>query len=99
MFSKIEDDLLNRELSMPDGSKISAYKYIKEVVLPFMPICEYIVLKNGNKLPFSHFIIECIIYDCQERFNGDFSKYLEENVDFDKTKQVNDVVGSKKATR
>lgn len=89
LLSKIGNDLLKKELILPNGSNISTDKYIREIVFPFIPLDGSIVLKNGNKLPVSHFIIECVLYDCQERYNGDFSKYLEENVDIEQTNQIN----------
>ena len=91
LLSKLGDKLLNKQVLLPDGNKITADKYIREIVLPFIPTKGYIVLANGNKLPVFHFIIECVLYDCQKRYNGNFSKYMEENVDIEKTKQINDI--------
>ena len=89
LLAKIGYELLNKELILPNGNKILAEKYIKEIVFPFIPIDGIIVLNNGIKLPVSHFIMECVLYDCQERYNGDFSRYLEENVDIKQTNQIN----------
>lgn len=89
LFAKLEPELLKKEVVLPNGNKIPASKYIREIVFPFIPMEGYIVLANGNKLPISHFIIECVLYDCQERYNGDFSKYLGENVNIELTKQIN----------
>ena len=91
LLSKLGAELLNKQILLPDGNKITVDKYIREIVLPFIPAKGYIILANGNKLPISHFIMECVLYDCQKRYNGNFSKYMEENVDIEKTKQINGI--------
>ena len=91
LLSKMGKELLNKQMLIPDGNKITADKYIKEIVLPFIPAKGYIVLTNGNKLPVSHFIVECVLYDCQKRYNGNFSKYVEDNVDIEETKRINSI--------
>lgn len=85
LLSQIPSDLLNRNLKLPSGEQISAREYIQEIVFPFLPINDYVYLANGVKFPFSHFIMECVIYDCQERYNGDFAKYIQENVRIEDT--------------
>lgn len=89
LFSKLGSELLNKQMILPNGKKITFDKYVKEIVLPFIPTEGLIVLNNGNKLPVYHFIMECVLYDCQERYNGDFSKYIKENINIEETKQIN----------
>lgn len=85
LLSQIPQELLNKNLKLPNGETISTEQYIKEIVLPFFPINDYVYLTTGAKIPLSHFIIECVIFDCQERYNGDFAKYIQENVVIEKT--------------
>lgn len=85
LLSQIPSDLLNRNLKLPNGKQISAREYIQEIVFSFLPINDYVYLANGVKFPFSHFIMECVMYDCQERYNGDFAKYIQENVRIEDT--------------
>lgn len=80
LLSKIDSELLNRQMMLPNGEKISAKQYIQEIVLPYLPMTGFVNLNNGAKIPISHFIMECVLFDCQERYNGDFLKYMEDNV-------------------
>lgn len=89
LFSQIGSSAKNIKIKLLNGNEIPLKKYLEEVVFPFIPLDGYIVLKNGNKLPVIHFILECVLYDCQERYYGDFALYLKENVDLDKTKKIN----------
>lgn len=91
VLAKISPELLSKNLKLPNGEQIRAEKYIQEIVLPFFNNFEYIILSNGVKIPFSHFIMECVIFDCQDRYDGDFSAYVQDNVDVQKTfSQTND---------
>ena len=48
------------------------------------------------KISVRHFIMECVIYDCQERYNGDFAKYMQENVRIEDTLIQNQKNGKNK---
>lgn len=85
LVSQIPSELLNRNLKLPNGESIPARRYIEEIVIPYLPINDYVYLTNGTKIPISHFIMECVIFDCQERYNGDFAKYIQENVLIEET--------------
>ena len=89
LLSKLGEDLLNKPLILSNGNKITAEKYLKEIVFPFIPSKGYIVLNTGAKIPVTHFIIECVMYDCQERYNGNFSQYMKENVNLEETNHIN----------
>ena len=91
LLSTLGEEMLSKQVLLPDGNKTTADKYIKEMVLPFLPATGYVVLANGNQLPVSHFIIECVLYDCQERYNGNFSKYMQENVNIEETVRINSI--------
>lgn len=85
LVSQLPLELLNRNLKLPNGESISARQYIEEIVIPYLPTNDYVYLTNGSKIPMSHFIAECVIFDCQERYNGDFVKYIQENVLIEET--------------
>lgn len=85
ILSSIAPELLNKNLRLPSGEEVTAEKYIREIVLPFFTDFEYIILANGVKIPFSHFLMECVIFDCQDRYDGDFAGYVQDNVDIQKT--------------
>ncbi|MBE6154894.1 MAG: hypothetical protein E7163_04925 [Firmicutes bacterium] len=80
LFSQIPPAILNKKLILPDGNTITAEKYIKEIVLPYFPIRDFVYLKTGAQIPFLHFLMECVIFDCQERYKGDFTSYINDNV-------------------
>ena len=80
ILTNLPIELLNKPLKLPDGNTMVAEEYIKNKVLPYIPTNGKVALKNGSMIPILHFIIECAIYDCQDRYNGDFSRYIEENV-------------------
>lgn len=96
LISQIPSELLNRTLKLPNGELIPARQYIEEIVIPYLPINEYVCLINGAKIPISHFIMECVIFDCQERYNGDFDKYMQENVLIEETLIPNEKNGRNK---
>lgn len=95
-LSQIPSELLNKNLKLPNGETISTEQYIKEIVLPFLPADDYIYLTTGAKIPVSHFIMECVIFDCQERYNGDFAKYMQENVQIEKALIQQENIGKSK---
>lgn len=94
ILSQIPTEHLQKQLKLPSGKTITAKQYIEEIVLPYLPKNDFIYLKNGVKIPVTHFIMECVIYDCQERYNGDFAKYIEDNVQF-KESISEDEIGKK----
>ena len=83
LLSEISPELLNRKMKLPNGEEIAAEKYLKEIVLPYIPTNGLITLNNGNEIPVSHFLMECVIFDCQQKYNGDFAKYMKECVKLD----------------
>lgn len=92
LMSQLPSELLNRNLKLPNGESMPARRYIEEIVMPYLPITDYVYLTSGIKIPFSHFILECVVYDCQERYNGDFAKYIQENVLIEETLTQNEKV-------
>lgn len=90
LMSQLPSELLNRNLKLPNGESMPARRYIEEIVMPYLPITDYVYLNSGTKIPISHFIMECVVYDCQERYNGDFAKYIQENVLIEETLTQNE---------
>ena len=80
LLAQISPEVLDKKLMLPTGNEISARQYIQTLVLPYIPTSGFITLSNGSQIPVLHFILECVIYDCQNRYNGDFAKYLQDNV-------------------
>ena len=90
LMSQLPSELLNRNLKLPNGESMPARRYIEEIVMPYLPITDYVYLTSGTKITFSHFIMECVVYDCKERYNGDFAKYIQENVLIEETLTQNE---------
>lgn len=80
LLTKINPELLSRQMRLPDGNEISVERYIQEYVLTYLPTSGYVYLNNDSKIPIVQFIIECAVFDCQEKCNGDFNRYMQENV-------------------
>ena len=96
IMSQIPSELLDRNLKLSNGESIPAKQYIEEIVMPCLPINDYVCLTNGAKIPTSHFIMEGVIFDCQERYNGDFAKCIKENVLIEETLNQNEKGGQSK---
>ncbi len=75
----INPNLLNEKMKLPNGAIISARQYIQEIVFPSLPENGIIMLKNGEFQTAVQFIEECVMFDCQRNYNGDFVKYLYDN--------------------
>ena len=75
----INPELLKKMMKLPNGREISAKQYIQEAVYPYLPQSGRVTLSNGANLSVKQFIEECVIFDCQERYNGDIERYLAEN--------------------
>ena len=91
LLEQFDKDILEKELLLPNGDKIRTKEYLKELVLPYIPLTGTITLNNGSSIPVTHFILECVIYDCQERYNGDFARYLIENVESLENKDIKQI--------
>lgn len=75
----INPELLKKMMKLPNGREISAKQYIQEAVYPYLPQSGRVTLSNGANLSVKQFIEECVIFDCQERYNGDIKRYMSEN--------------------
>ena len=76
------------ELRIPTGEKIPAIIYLEKYVFPYIPYAGKIPLKSGASIPVWHFIVECVVFDCQNKYYGDFEKYLKENVDVENMLEI-----------
>lgn len=70
--------LMQRKMKLPNGAEISARQYIQEIVFPLLPKNGVVILDNGGVLSVKQFIEECVMYECQEKYNGDFPRYMAE---------------------
>lgn len=75
----INPELLTRKMKLPNGATISASQYIQEILFPLLPRNGHVILANNSILSIKQFIEECIMFECQEKYNGDISKYMLEN--------------------
>ena len=74
----INPALMERKMKLPNGAEISARQYIQEIVYPQLPKNGIVILDNGAVLPVKQFIEEGVMFECQEKYNGDFPRYMAE---------------------
>lgn len=74
----INPTLMERKMRLPNGIEISARQYIQEIVYPQLPKNGIVILDNGAPLSAKQFIEECVMFECQEKYNGDFPRYMAE---------------------
>lgn len=75
----INPELMKKTMRLPNGAEIPAKQYIQEIVYPQLPSTGIIILANGLVLPIKQFIEEYVMFECQEKYNGDFPRYMVEN--------------------
>lgn len=74
----LNPSLMQRMLKLPNGVEIPAKQYVQEIVYPFLPKDGIVILNNGSFLSIKQFIEEYVMFECQEKYNGDFSKFMTE---------------------
>ena len=74
----INPTLMERKMKLPNGTEISAREYIQKIVYPQLPKNGIVILDNGALLSAKQFIEECVMFECQEKYNGDFPRYMTE---------------------
>lgn len=74
----INPALMERKMKLPNGAEIPAKQYIQEIVYPQLPKNGIVILDNGAVLPVKQFIEEGVMFECQEKYNGDFPRYMAE---------------------
>ena len=74
----INPALMKRKMKLPNGVEMTAKQYIQKIVYPQLPKSGIIILDNGAVLPIKQFIEEGVMFECQEKYNGDFPRYMTE---------------------
>lgn len=78
IVNNIGAELMERKVKLPNGVEIPATQYIQEVVAPHIPYDGKFILKsNGLGIPAKQFIEEAVMFECQEKYNGDINDLLE----------------------
>lgn len=78
IIDTLNPELMKKRMKLPNGAEISAKQYIQEIVYPQLPASGFVILDNGSPLSNKQFIEEGVIFECQEKYNGNFPKYLSE---------------------
>ena len=65
-------------MKLPNGIEIPTKQYLEQIVFPHLPSNGVITLTNGYLMPVKQFVEECVIFECQKDYNGDFARYLAE---------------------
>lgn len=78
IVNKLSPELMKRKVKLPNGVEIPATQYIQEVVAPYIPSDGKFILKsNRTGIPAKQFIEEAVMFEGQERYNGDINALLE----------------------
>ncbi len=78
IVNKLSPELMKRKVKLPNGVEIPATQYIQEVVAPHIPSDGKFILKsNRTGIPAKQFIEEAVMFEGQERYNGDINALLE----------------------
>lgn len=83
IIEKINPTLINKMVKLPNGTEIPARQYIQEVVTPHIPSNGKFTLKNGREISAKQYIEEFVMFEGQEKFNGDIIALLEETTKTD----------------
>lgn len=78
LIKTINPELIERKMKLPNGVEISAHQYIQEIVYPHLPKNGIVILNNNTLLLTKQFIEEGVMSECQEKYNGDFPRYMAE---------------------
>lgn len=78
IVNTLNPELMKRKVKLPNGVEIPATQYIQEVVAPHIPSDGKFILKsNGLGLSAKQFIEEAVMFEGQEKYNGDINALLE----------------------
>lgn len=72
----INPTLLQRNMILPNGMQVSALEYIEKIVFPHLPKDGIVILNNGSKISVKQFIENYVFGECQQKYYGDFSRYI-----------------------
>ena len=78
IVNTLNPELMKGKVKLPNGVEIPATQYIQEVVAPHIPSDGKFILKsNGLGLSAKQFIEEAVMFEGQEKYNGDINALLE----------------------
>lgn len=78
IVNTLNPELMKRKVKLPNGVEIPVTQYIQEVVAPHIPSDGKFILKsNGLGLSAKQFIEEAVLFEGQEKYNGDINALLE----------------------
>lgn len=78
IVNSLNPELMKRKVKLPNGVEIPATQYIQEVVAPYIPSDGKFILKsNGIGLSAKQFIEEAVMFEGQEKYNGDIKALLD----------------------
>lgn len=78
IVNTLNPELMKRKVKLPNGVEIPATQYIQEVIAPHIPSDGKFILKsNGLGLSAKQFIEEAVMFEGQEKYNGDINALLE----------------------
>lgn len=72
----IGQEFLDRKVKLPNGIYISAMQYIQEIFAPYIPRNGRIVLSNGTEISVIQYIEEVLLYEGQNKYNGDIIQII-----------------------
>lgn len=78
LISRLNPAHLKKTMKLPNGTTMGLVEYLELIVFPHLPENGIIILENGMPMPIIHFIEHGVLGECQEKYNGNFPKYLYE---------------------
>ena len=76
----LNSTLMKKKMKLPNGAEISAIQYIQEIVAPYIPETGKFILKNGQEISAKQYIEEIVMFEGQEKFNGNILSLLHDTV-------------------
>ncbi len=78
IVDSLNPELMERMVKLANGVEIPAMQYIQEVVAPHIPSNGKFILKSNNQeISAKQFIEEAVMFEGQEKYNGDINALLE----------------------
>ena len=78
IIDSLNPELMQRKIKLPNGVEIPATQYVQEIVAPHIPSNGKFILKsNGYAISAKQFIEEAVMFEGQEKYNGDIVALLE----------------------
>lgn len=78
IVDSLNPELMKKRLKLPNGVEIPAKQYVQEYVAPHIPSNGKFILKsNGMGLSAKQFIEEAVMFEGQQKYNGDINALLD----------------------